>query len=252
MTNDRTYEIPRVPPKWGDDPLSKFIQNSIDNTYASFHNLKSLYGRLVDIHVAFRTIADNIDRTPDWFASFFLFRSHAAYLGAVRLALSGQVPEAYMVLRGCLENALYGFYVARKPSTQEIWLRRHDDAESKRKVKGEFKVSNLLGLLAVEDEQLRRIAGDLYETTIDFGGHPNERAILSVMKQQLDESKRTYQSAYMIGNEPPLHCSLECCAQIGVCALSIFQRIYPERFDILGLSNQLRGLKEGLEKKCKP
>lgn len=231
MTNDQTYEISRMPPKWGDDHLSKFIQDSIDNTYASFHNLKSLYDRLVDIHVAFRTIANNIDRTPDWFASFFLFRSHAAYLGAVRL-----------VLRGCLENALYGFYVARKPSTQEIWLRRHDDAESKRKVKGEFTVSNLLGLLAVEDEQLRRIAGDFYETTIDFGGHPNERAILSVMKQQLDESRRTYQSAYMIGNEPPLHCSLECCAQIGVCALSIFQRIYPERFDILGLSNQLLSL----------
>jgi len=246
MKYDFTQGIRKIPPGWGDDPLSKFIQDAIDNTYATFHNLKFPYNRLRDIHIVFNTIANHIDRTPNWFAAFFLIRSHAAFLGAVRLALSGQVPEAYMVLRGCLENALYGLYVTRNPSSQETWLRRHDNEESKKKIKNEFKVSNLLSLLENEDPRLRDIANELYERTIDYGGHPNERAFFSVAKKKSDESKTIIQLAYLIGNEPALQLCLKSCAQIGVCALSIFQKIYKERFDILGLSDQLTTLKRGL------
>lgn len=246
MKHDSIQDSQRIPPNWADDSLSKFIQDTIDNTYATFHNLKLPYNRLKDIHIVFGKIVDNIDNTPDWFATFFLVRSHSALLGAVRLALSGQVPEAYMVLRGCLENALYGFYVTRNPGSRETWLRRHDDEESKKKVRKEFKISSLLDLLEKEDDKLRNIASDLYERTIDYGGHPNERALLSVTTKNVDEHKTTFQSAYLIGNEPALELCLKSCSQIGVCSLSIFQMIYKERFDILGLSDELMALKKGL------
>ena len=246
MKHDSVQDSQRIPPNWADDSLSKFIQDTIDNTYATFHNLKPPYNRLKDIHIAFRKIVDNIENTPDWFATFFLVRSHSALLGAVRLALSGQVPEAYMVLRGCLENALYGFYVTRKAESRETWLRRHDNEESKKKVRKEFKISNLIDLLEKEDDRLRNIAKDLYERTIDYGGHPNERALLSVTTKHVDENKTKFQSAYLIGNEPALKLCLKSCSQIGVCSLSIFQMIYKERFDILGLSDALMVLKKGL------
>lgn len=151
-----------------------------------------------------------------------------------------------MVLRGCLENALYGLYVSRIPASQETWIRRHEDEKSKKAVKREFKIQNLLNVLKSEDDKLHHIANELYERTIDLGGHPNERAFLSVMKQSRDPSKITFDSAYLIGNEPALQLGLKSCAQIGICALSIFQRIYPERFDILGLSDLLGSLKKGL------
>lgn len=246
MKHDSIQDSQRIPPNWADDVLSKFIQDTIDNTYATFHNIKPLYNRLKDIHTVFCKIVDNINNTPDWFPIFFLVRSHSAFLGAVRLALSGQVPEAYMVLRGCLENAFYGFYVLRKPESKETWLRRHDDEKSKKKVRKEFKISNLLDLLENEDDRLRDIASNLYERTIDYGGHPNERALLSVTTKIVDEHKTTFQSAYLIGNEPALELCLKSCSQIGVCSLSIFQMIYKERFDILGLSNALKVLKTGL------
>jgi hypothetical protein len=243
---DQTHKTPQVPPGWASDPLSAFIQDAVENTYASFHNLKPLYERLKDIDASFRIITGNIDRTHDWFASFFLFRSHAAHLGGVRLALSGQVPETYILLRACLENSLYGLYVSRKPASQEIWLRRHDSDESKKKVKAEFTIRNLLAVLSGEDPELRRIAGNLYETTIDYGGHPNEPGLLSVLEQQEDESITTFRSAYLVGNGTPLHLSLKSCARVGVCSLSVFRRVYPERFDILGLTEDLRALEEGL------
>jgi len=239
-------DFPKVPPGWGDDPLSKFIQGTTDNTYATFHNLKEWYNRLSDINVSFGDATQNMDRAQDWFASFFLFRAHSAYLAGIRLALSGQVPEAYMVLRGALECALYGLYVARKPSVSEIWLRRDEDEVSRRKVRKEFKVANVFQVLELEDQKLRKIAGNLYERTIDYGSHPNQQAFLSVMKQQSDDSKITFQSAYMIGNEDALHLCLKSCAQIGICTLSIFRLVFRERFDILGISQNLDSMKKGL------
>ncbi|MBM4308523.1 MAG: hypothetical protein FJ123_17495 [Deltaproteobacteria bacterium] len=246
MKDNSTQNSQQIPPSWADDSLSKFIQDALGNIYATFHNLKTPYNKLKETHDLFAKIVDNIEGTPDWFAAFFLARSHSAFLGAVRLALSGQVPEAFMVIRGCLENALYGLYVTRSPSSQETWLRRHDDEESKKKVRREFKISNLLDLLEKNDKKLRSIAGELYERTIDYGGHPNEKAFFSVAKKSLNEHKITIQSAYLIGNEPALQLCLKSCAQIGLCSLSIFQLIYKERFDILGLSNEMKALKKGL------
>ncbi|MDX9745885.1 MAG: hypothetical protein RBU31_05045 [Syntrophales bacterium] len=127
--NDEKIEEKKIPPGWGQDSLSEFIENAWHNTFATFHNVKDWYSILKDIHLVFDAITHNIDRTPDWFASFFLFRSHSAYLGSVRLALSGQTPETYIVLRGCLGNALYGFYVSRNAESREIWLRRRDEIE---------------------------------------------------------------------------------------------------------------------------
>ena len=88
------------------------------------HNLKPWFNRIKDIHLVFQNIANNLDSSKDWFSALFLYRSHAALLGGVRLALSGQVPEAYMVLRGCLENALYGLYISRNSESVVTWLNR--------------------------------------------------------------------------------------------------------------------------------
>jgi hypothetical protein len=239
-------ENSKAPPGWGDDPLSKFIQGTIENTYATFHNLKEWYNRLSDIHQAFSKVAENMDRTPDFLAFFFLVRSHSAYLAGVRLALSGQVPEAYMALRGSLECALYGLYVARKKISSEVWLRRDEDDAAKKKVKQEFKVLNLFEVLESENHKLLKITRLLYERTIDYGGHPNQQAFLSVMNRQSDESKITFQSAYMIGNEPALQLCLKTSAQIGTCALSIIRQVFRERFDLLSVSDDLENLKRGL------
>jgi len=75
-----------------------------------------------------------------------------------------------MVLRGCLENALYGLYVTRNSECQETWLRRHDSKENKNKARKEFTIRKLIDLLKKEDHILGNIASDLYERTIDCTG----------------------------------------------------------------------------------
>lgn len=151
-----------------------------------------------------------------------------------------------MVLRGCIENALYGLYLSRNPTSRETWLKRDDDKKSKQTMRNEFTAGNLLRAVQSEDVKLYDIAKELYDRTIDLGGHPNEEAFFTVMKQTEGDSKLTFHSAYLVGDEPALRLALKTCAQIGTCTLSIFQMIYPQRFDILGLSDRLNLLKKGL------
>ena len=103
-------------------------------------------------------------------------------MGGARLSLSGQTTEAFRVLRGCIENALYGLHIFRSPDDFETWLRRHDDAQSLQKVKNIFRTTLLFQELEAINLNLHRVAKELYDRTIDFGAHPNEQAFSSNMK----------------------------------------------------------------------
>ncbi len=114
------------PPGWGKDELTKFMDVARGNTYATFHNLPSEYRKLADIDAAYRKAIDSLLNTKDWFAAFFLLKAHSSFMASTRVALTGQVSESYACLRLCLENSLYGLYLAKNPSSQETWLRKHD------------------------------------------------------------------------------------------------------------------------------
>jgi hypothetical protein len=113
------------------------------------HDNSPLLILLKYINRFYETIIENLINPPELGPSFFLPRSHASHLGAVRLVLSGQLPESYMLLRGCLENALYGFYISGRPGIFEIWLRRHDDEQSKDRVKNQFQIGKDIEILGV-------------------------------------------------------------------------------------------------------
>lgn len=236
----------KIPPKWSEDPLSQFIKDAWHNTYATFANLKPEFTRLTAIHRAFQKIIDNLLNTPEWFAGFFLMRAHSEYLAGARLSMSGQVTEAYMVLRGCLESSLYGLHISNNPATREVWLRRHDDDDSNRKCKNEFTAGNVFKTLESKDTDIHKIAKDLYGTTIDYGAHPNELGLLSMMRKAQDENKIDFMVDYLTGNSMPLRLGLKMTARVGVCSLFIFKLVFKERFDILGISKDLEKLKQGL------
>lgn len=166
----KTYDAPN---DWGEDSLSEFIEQAWRNTIASFANHRKEYERLRDIHILYTDLIRHLDNSPDWFVGFFLMRAHSAYLASVRLVLSTQVADVYIVLRGCLETSLYGLYLSGHPKSAETWIRRGDNEASKRLVKNEFTIKNVLSYLKTVDPPEASVASLLYERTIDYGGHPN-------------------------------------------------------------------------------
>jgi hypothetical protein len=239
--------IPPTPKEWGGDTLATFLDTSRRNVIASFVQLRPKYQRLADIDAGFRLIGENLHEPRDWFVALFLPRTHSSYLAAAHLALAGQLPESYMLLRGSLENAIYAFYFEKTPDSHMRWLRRHDSEKTKKAVQEEFAIRALMRLLTRHDEKLGGIAKTLYEHTIDYGGHPNERGLTQTLKHSQPSARtRRLDVSYLTGHNRAMDLCLKSTARVGACGLRVFAHIYPERYSLLGLTERLPAFEKGL------
>ncbi|HEY9789649.1 MAG TPA: tetratricopeptide repeat protein [Candidatus Obscuribacterales bacterium] len=183
-----------VPPDWGADPISDFVVHGDQNTFWAFGN-KPLQKQLIDRHAHFVVMHESVktfvamnlnekypdvavaDLQPtdeDWLETYFFQQCHSSFLGAVRLAMTGQIPQAQMVLRGCLEASMYAYMVFRSPADKAVWLDRATDAE---KVKEQFSVNRIWRTMEHHDKALKARLKPLYDRTIDEGAHPNVNAM---------------------------------------------------------------------------
>jgi hypothetical protein len=134
--------------------------------------------------------------------------------------------------------------IFRSPSLAEMWLRRHDDANTLRAVRIAFQAIKITQVVSSTDQRLGAIYRELYERSIDFGGHPNERAVTGGMKVADTPEARHYQQIYLHGDGKPLLHAMKSTAQIGLCSLHIFQHVFKERFALLGTRDRLVELRK--------
>jgi hypothetical protein len=235
------------PFRWGDDELSEFIETARRNTLATFSNLRPCVQILEGVDLCFRRLTDDVINPAEWDAAFLLLRCHCSHLASVRLAVSGQVAETYMTLRGCLEAALYGLCIARDPGLSDVWTSRHKDEDGKRAVRARFAVGNLRAVLDRESPTLGAAWSLLYERTIDNGAHPNERSIFPNIERVLKEGKIELRLTYLAENSLPLHLAMKTTAQVGIAAIEVFGLLYPVRFTARGLEGMLSPLKRQID-----
>jgi len=238
--------LPNPPPGWGNDEITKFFDVARGNTYATFANLQPEFQKLIGIDKAYRKLVDNLNQTKDWFAAFFVLRAHSNFLAGARLAASGQLPETYAALRSCLENGLYAVYIAKHPESRETWLRRHDDEAHKKSMREEFQLRKLLEFLASVDRKEGEVARTLYDRAIDYGAHPNERALMQTLQMNKGAGQIEFKVVYLGGDNVQLRLGLKSAAQVGVSVLGMLKLIYKERFDLISLTNDLDLLRQGL------
>jgi hypothetical protein len=86
----------------------------------------------------------------------------------------------------------------------------------------------------------------LYERTIDFGAHPNERGVSGSTTFDESPGRTTFQAIYLHSDSLSLEHVIKTTAQIGLGALLIFERIFPQRFRILGIDANLEALRRAL------
>lgn len=231
---------------WGSDRLSQFVDLCQHNTIATFERIRPEYTRLQRVDELFHYLVGSLNNSRDWFPAFFVLRAHSAYLGGARLAVSGQVVEAYMVLRGCLEAGLYGLYLSRNSASTDVWARRHEDEASRRSCRNEFSTGRLMRSLERESPRVYTVANTLYERTIDSGAHPNERALLENMRRTETNDVVRFELLYVTADMSAIRAVMRTTAQVGVCALDIFRLIYRERMEITGLRRIVDAVKRDL------
>ena len=238
----------KLPPKWADDSLSDFIQAAFKNALATFVRKPQAFNDLVNINDIFRKIEGNLDNAgEDAFIPALFYRSHSAFLTSCRLSVSGQAVETFPLLRSCLEYALYALHINKNPSLAEIWLRRHDNEKSRRKIKESFQHRCVMKTLRDIDVALHADLSQLYEQTIDFGGHPNERGVMGSLAVKAEgDDTAVIRSQFLHGDSRALNHVLRATTQIGRGSLMVFQLIFKEQFDLLGIHDGIDSLKKVL------
>ncbi len=111
------------PPKWQEDSVTKFFELTKEQVYATFVQNSKEFSYLIEVDRLFRQAIDCAHNTEHWFPYLFTLKTHSAFLSAVQLVMGTQAQEGYMVLRGALENALYGYYIFKYPELAEVYLR---------------------------------------------------------------------------------------------------------------------------------
>ncbi|MCE5269814.1 hypothetical protein LLH00_00845 [bacterium] len=234
-----------LPPLWGDDHLSDFIQKSLQNELANFVHKKQVYNFLSAVDDCFFCIAGNLNNpnNRDIVCALLLLRTHSAYLSACRLSLSGQATETFPQLRACLEFSLYALHIKNNPGYDEIWLRRHDNGDSIKDVRQKFRYQFLINTLELVDAALCPDVKQLYERCIDFGAHPNERSVTGSMQMEQQSGGLRLDQKYLHGDSIELDHALKTTAEIGLGSLLIFQHIFIHRFELLSLDIKLNKLR---------
>jgi hypothetical protein len=232
-----------VPDGWGNDELSSFLKDAHQNVLACFEQRSENFEWLRDVHRMFRRLEENMSYTEKWIPGFFLPPAHSRYVAAVRSVMGGQAPEGQALLRCCLENALYAHYFDHNDASLETWASRQDDAESERKVRNEFTVGNMFSCLAAADSAVHGRVKKLYDITLAFGAHPNVGALLTRMRISESERDVEFTHQIMAAHGDAFELALKHCARVGVAALEILQLIWPERFDLTRISDELPRLR---------
>lgn len=227
----------KIPPNWNSDKLSRFIHLAMHNSVATFNNKKDEYETLKNINDCFEIIKDDFKNTTNIFEALLLMRSHSSYYAACRLAMSGQVPETFVMLRNGLENALYALHIKRNQKAGDIWLKRHDNEKSLKATRNEFTYKKIITTLEKTDRSLFATAKVLYETSIDSGAHPNEQAITSSLTVNISDDKIDLKQVYLTVEDLQIVRGLKSTAQVGLCSLYIFRHIFKEQFDIMGITS---------------
>lgn len=252
-----TKPVPSVPGRtqpaaWGRDSLSAYLDALHANRLATFANWPEVYRRLSDIDGCFATIVGDGWRIParndhHHVPALLLIRATGSFRASCEAALAGQGVETFIMIRALLEAAGYALHISRNTDLAEVWLRRHDDPDAAKRMKTAFTLSQIRSSIAAVDrtgaERFRR----LYDDSIDFGAHPNERAITGNMTMtRLDPSSVRVEHVLM--HEPGLQFDygLLSVARAGVCALEILQGVFAPRFELLGVRQRLLDLRKGL------
>jgi len=100
--------------------------------------------------------------------------------------------------------------------------------------------------LAAVDDPLCQKAQQLYEKTIEFGGHPNPASVALAIKMSKNPEGAQFKLNYISADTGTIAGTMKTTAQAGILVLLIFQHVFQKRYEALGIPAMLPQLKAGL------
>jgi len=230
--------------QWAGDPLAQFLAAAWRNTVSAFSAERERYRALGEVDGVYRQLVEDSDVNSERISATFLVRSHASFLAAASLALSGQVADAYTLMGAALEAALQGLFIAGSPERQQLWVSRNDDDQARQRAHEQFNPDAMIGHLRGIDPATAGIYEKLRQRMIDRGAHPNTYANLA-RQGPSDAAGADVTREYFVSGDDVQRSCLRSAVQVGICCLSIFFYVFPERYRALRLDVSINKLRQG-------
>jgi len=229
--------------------LTKSISHAWHNirvTWSQHEPIVQLLSSINDLFMKYLKVFSKLSEEATIASSpaAFLARAYGCYLASVRISSSGQIAEAFVMFRACIENALYGYYINKRPELGNIWIERHQGKDAKKLVRDNFRIGAILGFLAEQEPKVGPWIKDMYDKSIDYGAHPNVYSI--GLNLRYIENERKDVMDIFNSNAHILKPCLFANVRFGLGCLSVFRLIYPEELRNHGVPEELKSLFNGL------
>ena len=181
-------------------------------------------------------------------ASILMLNAHASLRAAIGLSLSGQLLPVFSTLRGCVESALYAnAAMVQDKKLQSIWLKRDVDDDCRKECRSKFTAANMFRLLTqAHTAEFSERFREVYDTTIDFGAHPNNRSLLSSTRiEELNTGEHELNFAFIHGaGSFELRQSLVACAEVGLAVFFVALICFSDHPKLDSLNQQALDLQK--------
>lgn len=111
-------------------------------------------------------------------ADLLIINAYTLLLAAVREALTGHVVCVFPVVRAALESSCYAYLIASDDSRADVWLDRHSSEAALKKCRALFTAKKAVDALRGSDPVMAEYVWSFYESSIDFGAHPNTKSVI--------------------------------------------------------------------------
>src|SRR5262245_43019577 len=132
------------------------------------------------------------------------------------------------------------------PELAVVWWDRDVDGDSLKKARKQFTGGRVVNAIKKVEPQLGEIYATLYERTIQYGGHPNEKTVSQSLRLDTKPGRVAIDQLYLQGDGLILDHWIRSANQIGICVMKIFDHVHRERFEGLGVRSRMDALAEGL------
>lgn len=137
-----------------------------------------------------------------------------------RIGMTGHAGGVFPTLRTALETACYALIMSKDEALSEVWLKRNNSPEDYKACKKAFKapIKDAQRLVDEHDPKLGAWMYALYESSIDFGAHPNAKTVTLHTRMFDDEvgfTRFENVGLYAVGNYG-YECALLACVEMGL------------------------------------
>jgi hypothetical protein len=174
------------------------------------------------------------------------FRAHSAFRSSAALGMGGATAEGMAVLRLSLEFAGYAALVGQKPDLAMLWFDRDVDETKSKDVRRSFTHGAIREALISYDRTLGGVYGDVYERLIQFGAHPNEKAVTANLALDVQKAQTRINQVYLQGDGFQLDHWLRTANQVGICVLKVFGFVHLARYEVLKITDRIDAIAKGL------